>query len=305
MNKIGFLKNRQQYKAEFFLLLMTIIWGGTFSVTKSGLDDASPLLFLGIRCSVATVLFTAIFFSRIKKNIRGSMKAGLLLGVMMFLGLGLQTVGLEYTTASRSGFLTFIYALFVPFLQVYFMKKRPQTGSIIGLIIVMGGLFLLTDPGNGGVRLGDILTLGCAIVYAFYIIFLDTKTRDNDVIALTVMQFGVAGILSLIVSPLVETPFVKVTSNFIWAIAYLALLGTMLSTYVMTRYQKDTTPMRAVLIYAMEPIMAAVLAAIILNESFTRLEWVGAGLILSGVILSEVWGIFSKNNNTNSKISNT
>ena len=293
MNMTGFLKNKQQYKAEFYLLMTTVIWGGTFAVTKSGLDDASPLLFLGIRCSVATVLFTAMFFNRIKKNIRGALKPGLLLGMMMFLGLGLQNVGLQYTTASRSGFLTFIYALFVPFLQVYFMKKRPQTGSIIGLIIVMGGLFLLTDPGKGGVRLGDILTLGCAIVYAFYIIFLDTKTRDNDVITLTVMQFGVAGVLSLLVSPLVETPFVKVTSNFLWAIAYLALLGTMLSTYVMTRYQKDTTPMRAVLIYAMEPIMAAVLAAMILNETFTRLEWVGAGLILSGVVLSEVWGIFA------------
>jgi drug/metabolite transporter (DMT)-like permease len=291
MNMSGFLKNRKQYKAEFLLLMATVIWGGTFAVTKSGLDDASPLMLLGIRCSVATVLFLAIFFNRIKKNIRGALKPGLLLGMMMFLGLGLQNIGLQYTTASRSGFLTFIYALFVPFLQVYFMKKRPQTGSIIGLIIVMGGLFLLTDPGKGGIRLGDILTLGCAIVYAFYIIFLDTKTRDNDVFTLTFMQFGVAAILSLLVAPLVETPFVKVTTNFIWAIAYLAILGTMLCTYVMTRYQKDTTPMRAVLIYAMEPIVAAVLAVIILKESLSPLECVGAGLIFSGVVVSECWGV--------------
>ena len=287
------MKNKKQFKAEFLLLMATVIWGGTFAVTKSGLDDASPLMLVGIRCSVATLLFLAIFFQRIKKNIRGALKPGLLLGGMMFLGLGLQNIGLQYTTASRSGFLTFIYALFVPFLQVYFMKKRPQAGSIIGLIIVIGGLFLMTDPGEGGIRLGDILTFGCAIVYAFYIIFLDTKTRDNDVIVLTFMQFGVAGIMSLMVSPLVETPYVKFTPNFIWAIAYLALLGTMLCTYIMTRFQKDTTPMRAVLIYAMEPLFAALFAALFLKESFSKWEWIGASLIFSGVVISEVWGIFA------------
>ncbi len=282
---------KKQYRSELYLLMVTVIWGGTFAVTKSGLEDASPLLFLGIRCSVAALLFAGLFFRRLKKHIAGSLRAGLLLGLLMYLGLGLQTVGLAHTTASRSGFITYVYALIVPFLQVFFLKKRPAAGSIIGLLTVITGLYILTNPGGGPIMIGDFLTLGSAIAYAFYITFLNTHTRGRDVIVLTGMQFAVTGALALVTSPLIESPFLRVTPNLLWGIAYLALLGSMLATYVMTRFQKHTTPVRATLIYAMEPIVAVIIASLLLNETFSGAEWAGAALIVSGVLISEFWGL--------------
>ena len=275
-------------RAELLLILTTMIWGGTFSAIKNGLGEASPLILMGSRFALAALCFSLVF-PRIWRNLnRRSLTGGLILGILMFLGYGLQTLGLKETTASRSGFITYTFALYTPFLQFLILKRKPALKNLIGLGIVFSGLFLISRPGGGPVGRGDILTLGGALATAFYVIFLDIIARKHDTFLLTALQFIVCAAMSFLLAPLTETPYIRWTPNLIGSLLYLALLGSVVAIALMTRFQKDLTPTRAVLLYALEPLFALLFAALLLGERLSFPEAAGCGLILAGVVYSEL-----------------
>ncbi len=280
---------KKQLKAEGFLVILTIIWGGTFAVIKTGLNDSTPLMLISVRFGAAFLIFTLLYFKKFSFNGKKTIYRGLILGVLMFLGYGLQTLGLNYTTASRAGFITYTYALFIPFLQFYVLKRKPVLGNIVGLLVVFGGLWIISNPMGGDLNIGDLITFGAAISYAFYIIFLDKITKEENPALMTAIQFLVTAILGLITSLFLEDPFIKFSPNLIYSILYLVILGSVVSIYLMNLYQRDTTPMRAVLIYSLEPVFAVLFALVILKESFSFREIVGSVLILLGVLVSELW----------------
>jgi len=207
----------------------------------------------------------------------------------MFLGYAAQTVGLNYTSASRAGFITFTFALFVPFLQFYILKKKPVMGNIAGLIIVFIGLWTISKPVDGPFNIGDFIMLGAAVAYAFFIIYLDVFNKKENPALMTSIQFLVTALLSLAASLILEDPFVTMSRQFVFSILYLVILGSVFCLYMMNLYQKDTTPMRAVLIYSLEPVFGVVFAIILLGEQFSGREILGALLILGGVLVSELW----------------
>lgn len=283
--------DKKRFKAEFFLVFVTIIWGGTFAVIKTGLEDATPLILLAIRFATAFLLFTALYFRKFRYFGRRTIINGIILGIFMFVGYAAQTVGLAYTTASRAGFITFTFALFVPFLQIWFLKKRPLLGNIVGLIIVFTGLWIISKPTGGPFNIGDLIMLIAAVAYAFFIIFMDIINKKESPELMTSIQFLTTALLSFLASLFLEVPRLNITTSFLLSIAYLVLLGTVFSLYMMNLYQKDTTPMRAVLIYSLEPVFGVVFAIILLGESFSGREIGGALLILAGVLISELWEI--------------
>ena len=281
--------DKKRLKAEFFLVIVTIIWGGTFAVIKTGLTDSTPLMLLTIRFGASFLLFTLFYFKKFKYLGKSTIINGVILGVLMFLGYAAQTVGLAYTTASRAGFITFTFALFVPFLQVYFLKKKPLLGNIVGLVIVFCGLWIISKPDGGPLNRGDIIMLVAAVAYAFFIIFMDIINKKENPEMMTAIQFLVTAVLSLAASFLFEEPFINLTGEFIFSIVYLVILGSVFCLYMMNLYQKDTTPMRAVLIYSLEPVFGVIFAIILLREAFSSKEIIGSALILCGVLISELW----------------
>lgn len=281
--------NKTRIKAELILILVTIIWGGTFAVIKTGLDSSSPLILLAVRFGASFLMFTAIYFKKIKICGKQTLINGVILGVLMFLGYAAQTVGLKYTTASRAGFITFTFALFVPFLQVHFLKRKPLFGNILGLVFVFFGLWIISNPSGGSFNTGDLIMLIAAVAYAFFIIFMDIINKKESPETMTAIQFFVTALLSLITSLLFEDYFIVLTKDFIFSILYLVVLGSVFSLYMMNLYQKDTTPMRAVLIYSLEPVFGVIFAVILLGEGFSLKEITGSLLILAGVLISELW----------------
>ncbi|MBI9100728.1 MAG: DMT family transporter [Spirochaetaceae bacterium] len=281
--------DKKRIKAELFLVLVTIIWGGTFAVIKTGLTATTPLMLLSLRFGASFLLFTAMYFRKFSFHGKRSIINGIILGVLMFLGYAAQTVGLKFTSASRAGFITFTFALFVPFLQFYILKKKPVMGNILGLIIVFIGLWTISRPTDGPFNKGDFIMLGAAVAYAFFIIFLDMINRVENPELMTSIQFFVTTILSLAASFVLEDPHIEMSSQFIYSIIYLVVLGSVFCLYIMNLYQKDTTPMRAVLIYSLEPVFGVIFAIILLNESFSSKEIAGSALILGGVLISELW----------------
>lgn len=278
----------RSHKAELILLSITLVWGGTFVVVKLALSDASPLTFLGLRFGAAALIFPIIYRKNYSSMDRATFLGGLFLGALLMIGFAFQTIGLKYTTASKSAFITGLLVAFTPIAQAVIEKRMPSKGSMVGVVLVAFGLFLLTSPGGQGFNIGDLLTLFCAISYAIYIVYLDVFSKKHDVSKLTFLQLAVTAMLSITVAPFVETMRVHFTAGFIWALLYTSILATVFATYLQTKYQRDTTPVRAAIIFSMEPVMANVIAFMVFGEFVGWIGAVGGVLIITGLLTSEL-----------------
>lgn len=281
-------------KAELLLLSCTLIWGGTFVVVKGGLEDSPPILFVAIRFVIATLILLPFVAGQLRSMSKISFRGGLVIGILLFLGFVSQTVGLQYTTASKSGFITGLLVVFTPIFQIVIERKPPKAGNILGVALVTVGLYFLTTPTGSEFNLGDGLTLICAAVFGLYIVFLDLYSKTANVWHMNFMQFAVTAVGATLTALLFEHISVHLTSGFLGAIAYLALLATLYTLTVQVRYQKDTTPTRAAIIFSVEPVFAAGFAYLFLGEVLDVKGVLGGGLVVGGLIVSELSDVIFK-----------
>ncbi|MCL5266528.1 MAG: DMT family transporter [Bacteroidetes bacterium] len=284
--KVGTGSGRR--RAELILLSITLVWGGTFAVVKFALSDASPLTFVAIRFGIASLIFPLIYRKNYLKMDRGTLVSGLFLGLLLMIGFAFQTIGLKYTTASKSAFITGLLVAFTPIAQAVIERKMPTKGNLIGVGLVAVGLFFLTSPGGQGLNIGDVLTLVCAISYAIYIVYLDVYSKKYDVSKLTFLQLSETAVLSIVAAPFVETMHVHFTVGFVWALLYTSILATVFATYLQTKYQRETTPVRAAIIFSMEPVLANVIAFFAFGEFVGVIGAFGGVLIVAGLLTSEL-----------------
>ena len=275
-------------RAETYLLIITVIWGSTFVLTKFILENASPFVYVTIRFFTASLLVTAIFFRRLRTISKDDFVKGSVLGVLLFAGFALQTIGLKFTTASKSAFITGLMVVFTPIVQLIIERKVPRIGNCIGVVFVAIGLFLLTSPKGSEFNIGDVLTLVCAVLFSIYTVYLCVYGKEHDPAHLTFIQFSSTTILAALAIPFLETPRLNLTSGFLVNLAYLALMPTVVALYVMAKFQKFTTPTRSAIIYSMEPPIAAIFAFFIVGEQIGVIGVVGGILILFGLIVSEL-----------------
>lgn len=277
-------------KAELLLLLVTLIWGSTFVITKNALDTTSPLAFISIRFVIATVLFTVIFYRKIDFNLSKISVAGWGVGLTMFLGYACQTVGLNYTSASHSGFITGLLVIFTPIFQIVIERKKLKKGTWFGVFLVLIGLFWLVNPTDNGQNtyFGDFLTLLCAIAFGLYIVLLDISSKKDNMYSLIFIQLISVAVGGMISAASIEVVIVDFNANLIYSAVYLAIFATIVSTYIQTRYQKETTPTKAAVIFTMEPVFSAILAFLFLGEMIGLMGIVGGMIIVVGLLLSEI-----------------
>ncbi len=237
------------------------------------------------------MLLALLFPSAVRGLTASASRHGALLALFFTAGFMLQTIGLQYTTASKSAFITGLMVVFTPLVQYLWERRPPTRANLAGIAIVIIGLWLLTDPAaEGGLNVGDLLTFLCAIAFAGYIVYLDLASRPHEPLVLTFAQIAPTALYCWLGVALLETPRFEPTWVTIGAVVYLAVAATIVTGYVMTRYQKETTPTRAVVIYTIEPVWTALMAAALLAERLTPMGLVGGGLILAGVLVSELAG---------------
>jgi drug/metabolite transporter (DMT)-like permease len=280
-------------RAELFLFATTFIWGGTFVAVKLGLGDLSPVLFVALRFSLAALVLLPLSFKRILKIDRALLWKGCLLGSLLFLGFILQTVGLTDTTASKSAFITGLMVIFTPFFQFAIEKRAPKFANLAGVAIVTAGLWFLTSPSSGGpsgtgFTWGDGLTLLCAAGFGLYIVMLDLFSKGEEALPLTFLQMLTSAVLGWLTLPWLESPVWHPTPNAVAVLLFCALLGNVLSNYVQTRYQRDTTPTRAVIIFTIEPLWASILGYWVLREVIGYGGMAGGAMIIAGILISEL-----------------
>lgn len=257
-------------------------------MVKIGMRDISPVLLIAVRFILAGILYLALFRRKLFPLPWSSVLRASILTLFLFLGFVTQNIGLTVTTASKSAFITSMMVIFVPILQFMIERRAPRLGNIVGVVIVSMGLWFLTSPSGASFNAGDALTLVCAILFAVYIVYLDVVSRDMSAPQLSFLQSAAMVVFSTVSVLLFETPRFDVTTQSVLSLVYLTFLATALTMYVQTRFQKDTTPTRAVIIFSIEPVFAAVTAYYILSEQIGPLGILGGALILIGVLVSEL-----------------
>lgn len=279
----------RQGKADLFLFSTTFIWGSTFVLVKTGLESLSPLLLVAVRFTLAAAILIPIGGKALLRAGPALYRDGFGLGFLIFLGFVLQTWGLQETTAANSAFITGMMVIFTPLFQLALLKRPPRPGNLVGVAVVSAGLWLLTQPASGDLNQGDFLTLLCAIVFALYIVRLDQISRRHPILPLTFVQILAPAVYAWIALPFLERASFDPTVAAVTTIVYLAVLATIVTGYIQTRYQRDTTPTRAVLIFTLEPLWAAGLGYVALQEVMRPEAIVGGALILAGILISELF----------------
>ncbi len=275
-------------RAELYLLSLTIVWGSTFVLTKFILENASPFAYISIRFTIASILFALLFFQRLRIISKDAIVKGTILGILLFIGFVLQTVGLKYTTASKSAFITGLMVVFTPLFQLIIERRAPKIGNIIGVILVAIGLFFLTSPKGSEFNVGDALTLACAVSFSLYTVYLSIYGEKHDPAHLTFMQFISTALFSILFVSFWETAYINININFVMLIIYLAVFPTVVALYLMAKYQKFSTPTRSAVIYSLEPPFAALFAFLIIGEQIGIGGIIGGIFILLGLIISEL-----------------
>lgn len=273
-------------RAILALWATCLIWGAAFPLTKLALEDASPMAFTAVRFLVATV----IILPALRHATREEWGAGAVLGALLALGFATQTVGLQWTTASRSGFITALYIPFVPLIVLAVYRTIPERLAALGLLIALGGMILLTRPAGlgGGVNAGDLLTLLCAICFASHMVATGSFARRFAIERLMMTQIATAAILTTLATPLLERPHLSPTPLLLGMIAYEAVLASVVAIRLQLAAQRVLSPTYAALVYTLEPVVASMTSLLVLGDRLSPLQWAGGALIIAGSLLPEI-----------------
>lgn len=292
----------KKYFGESALLFNTVIWGATFALIKGALDDSSPMVFVALRFGLAALLLFPFIYKQLFKVDKQTLIAGSILGFFFFSGFATQTIGLNYTTATKSGFITGTFVVFIPILQLIIEKRKPRWFNLVSIMLVVVGLILLSSRGDHFIDLlnelgsdfniGDFLTLLCAILFAFQVVYVDVFTKKHPYMPMVFMQLFITGmggiIFAIFFSVLnIETIKLNLSSNLIFAVLYTALFASILATVIQLKYQKVVSPTKAGIIYSFEPIMAALFAYFLLSEKISNFGLLGGLFIFFGLLFSE------------------
>jgi drug/metabolite transporter (DMT)-like permease len=283
-----------RWKADLALAAVALVWGTTFVVVKHALEDISTLYFLALRFSVASVCMLFMFLPAFRRagsrQVLRGLKGGAVAGLFLWLGYVLQTLGLKFTTAGNSGFLTGLYIVLVPLISAAVYRRWPQLAELIGISIATSGMALLTVPSiEHGIRLnrGDLLTIGCAVAFAFHLLVLGYFSQRERFEAVALGQIACAAMLST-VSLAVEKPVVTWNANVVFAVLVTAVFATALAFGLQTWGQQYTTATRTALIFALEPVFALLTAVSVGGEKLTVAAISGGALILGGILTVEL-----------------
>lgn len=275
-------------KAELVLVFITMLWGGTFLIVHTVMSVSGPMFFVGLRFAAAA-LFVGLVSARSLPGLTFTeLKAGMLIGVSIMLGYGLQTMGLQTISSSQSAFITALYVPFVPLLQWLVLGRRPGLMPSLGICLAFAGLMLLAGPEGGSLHFseGELVTLISAVAIAGEIILISRYAGKVDVRRVTVVQLATASALAF----LMIVPTQEQLPDFSWLLLVSAVgLGAMSAVIqvAMNWAQQSVSPTRATLIYAGEPVWAGVVGRIA-GERLPGIALIGGLLIVLAVVVSEL-----------------
>lgn len=277
-----------QVKADLMMVMVTMFWGASYLFMKMGLQSIQEYNLIALRFGFAFLVASLVFYRRLLKVDGKTILYGFLIGSLLFLCTSVVVIGLKTTSVSNAGFLFSLAVIFVPLLVTLFSRKKPEKRVMISVCVSMTGIGLLTLNETLSMNTGDFLCILGALFYALHIIVTGKVTKKADAISIGVIQLGFAGAWGLLFSFIFEKPQLPNDTESWIAILALSILCSAVGFIGQTVAQKYTTPTRTGLIFSLEPVFAALFAFIFIGEVLTNKGYVGAVLVLLGVLAAEV-----------------
>ena len=281
------LKEKKSLIGRSALIATTLIWGTSFVVLKSALDDITPLWVLAIRFGGAALIMLLASLPTLKKLDRQYIKGGAVMGLCLAAAYTVQTYGLVYTTPGKNAFLTATYCILVPFLYWILLGKRPDRFNIGAAVICLVGMGFVCLNEDLSVNIGDALTVCCGLFYGLHIIVTSRHVEGKSPLLLTMIQFAVAAILCLAFALMLEPKPQNIPSGSWLSIAYLTFMCTGVCFFLQTVGQKFTPPSAAAVIMTLESVFGTALSVAMGQEMMTFNIGLGFGLIFCAILISE------------------
>jgi drug/metabolite transporter (DMT)-like permease len=273
--------------AEAALIAIASVWGLTFVMVQDAIELLPTMAFLAYRFIPAALIVAVVFWRSLRRLPAAGWRAGLVMGVFLSGGYIFQTLGLEETSASNTGFITGLFVVLTPVLGAIFLRQRVPLSVWIAAGVSMLGLWLLSGAGEFDAR-GDGLVLLCAFSLAAHILATASAVRRFDVGALLAVQLGVVGVTCLVIGAIagqLERP----EGTTVWsALIVTSLVASALGFFVQSFAQQHAPPARTALILASEPAFAGLFGWLLNDERLTATGWLGAGLIMAAIVSVEI-----------------
>jgi len=286
-------------KGNLLLLLTAAIWGFAFVAQRVGMEYVGPFTFNGVRFALGalSLLPLIIFFRKKSQNIanrsynqKSVVGAGIVAGVVLFLGASLQQIGLVYTTAGKAAFITCLYIVIVPMLGILLKQYLPMS-TWLGCVMAIVGLYLLCVKESFFISYGEVLELIGAVFWSIHILVIDNFSRKVDVLRLSFVQFITCSVLSLVTAWFIETMSIETLRQGLVPILYGGICSVGIAYTLQVVGQKYAQPSHAAIILSMETVFAAVGGWMILNEKLGVQELLGCAIMLAGMLLSQLQNI--------------
>ena len=291
-------------RAYLLMLFVVAVWGCTFVLIKGALADATPLAFNLVRMVLAFLLLAAVYHRHWREINRGQLAAGAIVGFFLAVGYQFQTAGLARTTPSKSAFITGLVVVLVPLLSAIPRLAppgafRPRWNAFLGAMLAFGGILLLTLPsgsatGSGflpdlaSINLGDLLTFGCAVGFAFHCLALGHASPRIRFQPLALLQVGFCALFMAISMPLLEHPYIHFTPRLCIALGVAAILATAAAFSIQSWAQSLLPTTHTALLLTLEPVFAWITSFLVMGERLGLRAASGAGMILIGIALTEL-----------------
>lgn len=283
-------------KAEFYLIIVTAIWGLTFPLVGNVVKTINPLDFVCFRFLLAALIMFPFVIKDFKDTTILTLMWGAVLGILNLVTYWSQSVGLKTLSSGESAFITSTSVILVPFILLFF-RNKPTISDFLCALICLFGLYILTGTHLASLSFGELLTLVCAISTAFTIIFIQIATHQiKKYMLIAFYQILFTGLFAIPFSVPHETLSLFFNPLSIFALLYCSIMATVIVFYLQVKYQKYTTSSKAALIFCAEPLFACLYSLFFFNEKITLGILIGGAFILASMILPEIIKIYFKNN---------
>lgn len=285
-----------RWTADLVLLMVAMVWGLTFVIIQDAIATLPPFAFNAARFGFAAALLFIFQIFRNKKTshpkpVGTHLKYGILLGIFLFAGYALQTYSLLYTTSGKSGFLTGLSVALVPILSYMILGQKPKLQALIGAGLAVGGLYFMAFSDLSSINIGDSLAFLCAIAFGLQLVYTAKYTLEASTGSLVLIQLLTVAVLSGIFALIFE-PSIQIKMFFkptvLIALMITSIFATVFAYIAQTHYIKFTSAARVALIFATEPVFAAIGDYVWNDALLGPLTFFGCLLILAGMILAEI-----------------
>lgn len=278
----------KKYIGEIGLVITAVIWGSGFVMSAIALDHYTPYQILAVRFTIGAVMLSIVFHKRLRQMDKSVLWKGALLGLLLYMAFALQTVGLQFTTPSKNAFLTGVNVVIVPFIALILYKRRLDTFELFGAVLALIGVAVLSLQWSAGINIGDVLTLGCAVMFAFHIFYTARFVRTEDAVLLTLLQMAVAAVVGCVTVILLGETSFSIDTTGVSSLLYLAVFSTTIAFLMQTIGQKYVSETKAAIILSTESVWGMIFSVALAYELLTFRMFLGALLIFIAIVLSEV-----------------